>query len=197
MAQVPGVHYVQNHVVDTAQRVSHMRGKVEVDGFAQVSFASEEAMRDAGKLPTSAAAGQDLPNFVGALTRMVCEVNSVLPAPPAGTAVKRVSLLYAKPGMTAERFRHYWVKEHAAMIAAFPGILGCRQNIVTGRLPLTDPRFANADVEATGVLEMWYASTEAMNAGFASAQGQRTVKHGAEFLSAVTTYLVEEIQIAP
>ena len=197
MAEVPGVRYVQNHIVDATQSSNHARGKVEVDGFAQWGFVSEDAMREAGKHPSLAAAGKDLPNFVGAMTRMPCEVNSVVAAPLAGTAVKRMSLLYAKPTMTADRFRQCLVDEHAAMVAQFPGILGYRQNIVTGKLPLTDPRLAEAGVDAAGVVEMWFASADALNAGFASGQGQKTMKHGAEFLSAVTSYLVEEVQLAP
>lgn len=47
MTQVPGVHYQQNHVVGTKQTTNHARGTVEVDGFAQWGFASDEALREA------------------------------------------------------------------------------------------------------------------------------------------------------
>ncbi len=197
MTQVPGVHYQQNHVVGTKQTTNHARGTVEVDGFAQWGFASDEALREAANHPALAAAGKDLANFVGGLTRMTCEIKSVLPAPATCAAVKRMSVLQAKPGMTAEQFRHYWVDEHAAMVAAYPNLLGCRQNIVTGKITITDPRLADAGLEAAGVLEMWYASIDAMEQSLASDQAQKAMKHGGEFLSAVTTYVVEEVPIAP
>ena len=197
MARVPGVHYQQNHVIDTRQTTNHARGSIEVDGFAQWGFAPDDAMREATGHPGLVAAGKDLPNFVGALTRMTCEVRSVVPEPTTGTAVKRMSVLQARPGMTEERFRRYWVDEHATMIAAYPGLLGCRQNIVTGRLAISDPRLADAGVEAAGILEMWYASIEAMEESLASPQAQLAMKHGGEFLSAVTTYVVEECRIEP
>jgi hypothetical protein len=68
MALVPGVHYQQNHVVGTKQTTNHALGTVEVDGFAQWGFASDEALREAANHPALAAAGKDLANFVGALT---------------------------------------------------------------------------------------------------------------------------------
>ena len=197
MAQVPGVHYQQNHVIDTRQTTNHARGSIEVDGFAQWGFASDSAMREAAGHPALVAAGKDLPNFVGSLTRMTCEVKSVLPEPTTSAALKRMSVLQAKPGMTAERFRHYWVDEHAAMIAVYPGLLGCRQNIVTGRLAVSDPRVADAGIETAGILEMWYASIDAMEKSLASVQAQKAMEHGGKFLSSVTTYVVEECRIAP
>lgn len=108
-----------------------------------------------------------------------------------------MSVLQAKPGITAEQFRHYWVDEHAAMVAAYPNLQGCRQNIVTGKITISDPRLADAGLEAAGVLEMWYASIDAIERSLASDQAKKAMKHGGEFLSAVTTYVVEEVPIAP
>ena len=51
--------------------------------------------------------------------------------------------------------------------------------------------------QVPGALEMWYASLDVMVRSLASDEAIEAMKHGREFLSTVTTYLVEEVRIAP
>lgn len=193
MAQVPNVHYVQNHVIYQERGAKRADPPNDIDGFAQVSFPTEDAMREAAKHPASADAGRDLPNFVGRQTRMICEVDAALPPPQPGSASKRISLLQVKPDIPAAEFRRFCSRELATMVRALPGVVACRQSFVVGMLPLNDPRIVASGMDAAAMIETWHASGTPVDADFAARQLQR----GAAFLSAVSDYLVEEIQIAP
>ncbi|MCR8550634.1 EthD family reductase [Salipiger sp. P9] len=195
-AKVPGLlRYQQNHVIDTSQMVKHTRGGSEVDGFAQLWFADEAAMKEASSTPEYRAAFGDLPEFTGAMSQYAVETNPVMEKSLTGKGVKRMTLLYGKEGMSEKDFRFHWFDEHAAMVMEFPGLRGYLQHLIVANLPLPAGPVTDAGIHCTGILEMWFDDKESMEAAFASPQAKSTVAHGDVFLRAATTYMVEEIEV--
>lgn len=193
---VPGLlHYRQNPVVESSQMVRHARGPAEVDGFAQFWFADAGALNEATGSPAWRAAFADLPAFAGAMSHYAVETNHVMEKSLAGKGVKRMTLLYAKEGVDAATFRLRWFDEHAPMVAAFPGLRGYLQHLVTDRPELPEGPVAEAGIRCSGILEMWFDSREAMDESFRSPEARATIDHGGLFLAAATTYVVEEIDL--
>jgi uncharacterized protein (TIGR02118 family) len=191
-ARMPGLKaYRQNHVVDQQQRVASARGPDEIDGIAQLWFDDESAAKAASAAPESKASYDDIPKFVGAINLFASATNVVVPIAVPRPAAKRMTLLYAKAGMSREAFRHHWFVEHGELVARFPGIRGYHQHLITARLP-TPAGLADAHVDCQGILEMWFDTVADMDAAFASPEGKAGAVHAATFLSAVTTYVVEE-----
>ncbi|GKY87740.1 EthD family reductase [Sinisalibacter aestuarii] len=197
-AKVPGLlRYQQNHVVDASQMVKHSRGGAEVDGFAQLWFADEAAMKQASSTPEYRAAFSDLPEFTASMSQYAVETNPVMEKSVTGKAVKRMTLLYCKEGMGIDEFRHHWFDDHAAMVSEFPGLRGYLQHLIVQNLPLPEGPVTEAGIHCAGALEMWFDDSDAMEAAFASPQAKSTVAHGDVFLSAATTYVVEEVELIP
>ena len=198
-ARMPGLQaYRQSHVVDLQQRVPQARGPDEIDGFAQLWFRDEAAAKAASAAPESRPSYDDLSDFVGAMSLFAMTTNVVVPVTTtkdgARPRAKRMTLLYAKAGMSHERFRHHWFVEHAEIVAGFPGIRGYHQHLVVERLP-APAHIADAGVDCQGVLEMWFDSVAEMDAAFASPAGQAGAAHAGTFLDAITTYVVDEIVV--
>ena len=191
-ARMPGLKaYRQSHVIDLQQRVPQMRGPDEIDGFAQLWFGDEGAAQAASAAPESKPSYDDLTNFVGAMSLFASETNIVVPLLTPRPKAKRMTLLYVKSGMSREAFKHAWFVEHADLVANFPGIRGYQQHLVTARLRVPGS-IADASLDCQGVLEMWFDSIAEMDAAFASPAGQSGAPHASTFLSAVTTYVVDE-----
>ncbi len=198
-ARMPGLQaYRQSHVVDQQQRVPQMRGPDEIDGFAQLWFGDEAAAKAASAAPESKPSYDDLSKFVGAMSLFASETNIIVPLAmphsPSGPRAKRMTLLYATPGMNRDAFRHAWFVEHAALVAKFPRIQGYHQHLITARLPVP-AGIAEANVDCQGVLEMWFDSVADMDAAFSSPAGQAGAQHAGTFLSAITTYVVDEVVV--
>jgi uncharacterized protein (TIGR02118 family) len=196
-ASVPGLmRYQQNHVIDASQMVRHARGPGEVDGFAQLWFRDMDAMREASATPQYKAAFGDLPEFTGAMSQYAVETNAVMEkSVTGGKGVKRMTLLFGKPGMPIETFRYHWFEEHAPMVAQFPGLRGYLQHLVVQELPLPAGRVAEAGIHCQAILEMWFDDKDQMEAAFRSPEAKATVDHGGVFLAAATTYLVDEVEL--
>jgi uncharacterized protein (TIGR02118 family) len=198
-ARMPGLKaYRQSHVVDQQQRVPQMRGPDEIDGFAQLWFGDEALAKAASAAPESKSSYDDLGQFVGAMSLFASETNIVMPMAspnsPSRPRAKRMTLLYAKAGMSRDAFRHAWFVEHGDLVARFPAVRGYHQHLVTARLPVP-AGIADAKVDCQGVLEMWFDSIAEMDAAFASPEGQAGAQHASTFLSAITTYVVEEVVV--
>ena len=83
-AKLPGLRrYHQNHVADASQlAIDHARGEWDVDGFSQLWFDDQDAMRLAVSSPAFPATVTDIPNFVGSIKIAVCQPNVVVPVSP-------------------------------------------------------------------------------------------------------------------
>jgi uncharacterized protein (TIGR02118 family) len=89
--------------------------------------------------------------------------------------VKIMLLLHRRSDLSVEQFRQYWHQEHRSLLERLPGLQ---------RLILNDvlPGVEGAPPACDGIAEDWFESPEAMQAAFASAEGQAVAAHAAEFL---------------
>jgi len=191
--QLPGLlAYHQNHVTDTAQRgISFKRGPEMVDGISQLWFDDAKRMTDAFSVALGEALVQDENHFIGRLRIIAAEPLTVIEPPPPGKALKRMSFLRRRPDVTPEVFAHEWRIVHSALVTTLPGVLGYRQNLITHRESPKGNVVDYEDMPIDGVVELWFESTDTLNAAFASPQGVKTMRHASTFIDEITTFLVD------
>lgn len=192
---LPGLRsYQQNHVTDSTQRgISFSRGPEQLDGFSQLRFDDDESMRMALSTPVGKSLIEDEIYFMGHLRIVTVEQHVVVSPPTGSTAIKRMSLLRRRPGISAYDFAHEWQAVHGPLVMGLQGVLGYRQNLVTGRQA---PKGTLVDYEGLpidGIVELWFENTDTLNAAFSAPSGQDTMAHAATFIGEITTYLVEPI----
>jgi uncharacterized protein (TIGR02118 family) len=89
--------------------------------------------------------------------------------------VKIMLLLHRRSDLSAEQFREYWHKQHRPLLDRLPGL---RRLVLNDVLPAVD----GAPPACDGIAEDWFESPEAMQAAFASAEGQAVAADAAQFL---------------
>ena len=196
-ARLPGLRtYVQNHVVDSAQRgIQFVRGPEQLDGISQLSFEDEAAMQHAMQSEVAPRLVEDENHFIGRLRIISVQPHEVVAPPLPGMALKRMSLLRRKHGMSAERFAHEWQAVHGPLVLRMPGVLGYRQNLIVGR---QEPKGVTVDYDAMpidGVVELWFESLDAIDQAFGSPKGRETMAHAQTFIEEITTFLVEPHEV--
>ena len=193
-AAIPSVRrYHQNRVIsDKSFRIEIPPGSWHPDGFSQIWFDDEAAMRAALAAPAYAANAADIPTFIGDFKLLVCtpQVDVEL-APVSGLLRKRVSLLTRRPGISAEAFRDEWLGRHAEIVRNIPAIAGYTQNLVIRRGPDPDENLPYTALPIDGVAELWFRSTDELREGLYSPAGEALVVHAKGFLGQVTTFEVE------
>ena len=197
-AKLPGLRrYHQNHVADASQlAIDHARGEWDVDGFSQLWFDDQDAMRLAVSSPAFPATVTDIPNFVGSIKIAVCQPNVVVPvSPDAGPLIKRMSILRRRPDIDAERFRKEWFGFHAEAVSRFPNLMGYTQNLVVGRSVNLEDSASYEQVPIDGIVEMWFRNTDDLQAAFRSPAATVSQTHALDFLAEITTFLVETHRI--
>ena len=192
-ARLPGLRrYEQNHVIDQAQRgISYERGPEQLDGFSMLWFDSEEAMRAAFNTDAGRALVADENHFIGDLRIVsVDPVEVILPATDR-PLIKRMSLLRRRADVSPEQFLHEWRVEHARLVRATNGMRGYRQNLVVERQVPKGTTVAYGGLPIDGIVELWFESTESLDAAFASPEGKTLMAHARVFIAEITTFLVE------
>ena len=193
-ATFPGLRgYTQNVVVDARQlAIDHARGGWSLDGLSQLWFDDLDAVHAAISSAGYAPALKDETDFIGAIKLVNCITNVVVPLLKTdGPLIKRMSLLTRRPDIDAERFKHEWWGFHAEAVKKFPGLVGYNQNLVVerGRLPSDGATYA--DVPVDGVVEMWFRTIADLEGAFASPAAVVSQTHAKDFISEITTFLVE------
>ena len=89
--------------------------------------------------------------------------------------VKIMLLLHRRPGMSVDEFRQYWHQHHRPLLERLPGL---QRLVLNDVLPGPD----GAPPSCDGIGEDWFESPEAMQAAFASAEGQAVAADAAQFL---------------
>jgi len=190
--------YIQNLVVDRSQKaIDYQRGILEVDGISQLFFASLADMRKSIAMQTLEELATDEAKFIDGLVVLTTLQNTVI-EPAMAHGVKRMSFLRKRSDVSMETFQREWFMLHATLVKRLPGILGYRQNLVIDR---QRNRFAASEDESSigvdGVVELWFESTAAIEAAFRSLPGKTTMSHAQEFISEITTFMVECTEFIP
>jgi uncharacterized protein (TIGR02118 family) len=104
--------------------------------------------------------------------------------------VKAMLLLRRRPGTSHEEFRHYWHERHRPLLERLPGL---QRLILNDVLPGVDGTQSDYD----GIGEDWFESAAAMQAAFASPEGQAVGADAAVFLDVTRPQLlvVDEEQV--
>jgi uncharacterized protein (TIGR02118 family) len=89
--------------------------------------------------------------------------------------VKIMLLLHRRPGTSPDEFRRYWHEQHRPLLERLPGL---QRLVLNDVLPGLDGTPADCD----GIAEDWFDSPMAMQAAFASPEGQAVAADAAAFL---------------
>lgn len=191
--------YWQNHVIDRLQRgIDYPRGPWNFDGFSQLSFDVREKTGDAFRHGEFAARLiADEAAFIGKL-HIVTALQSVVIPVPEGAArsalLKRISTLRRRADLSEDDFRREWIA-HGELVKKMPGVSAYRQNVIVEREFIKGTPCDHDALPIDGIVELWFESTETLNAAFASKAGQRTMAHAKTFISEITAFVVEEHRI--
>lgn len=183
---------VFNQVVDHAQKgIDYARGSVELDAISQFFFSDiSSSMTAANSGTVDMAMGLPAP-MVADIQLILCLQNTILPPPPAGAGLKRMSILRKRPNVSPEEFQVQWFDLHATLVKRLPGIQGYRQNLI-----IDGPRDEDGHMLVDGMVELWFPDTETIESAFRSGAGITLMTHANEFISEITTFLVRPIEVS-
>jgi uncharacterized protein (TIGR02118 family) len=99
------------------------------------------------------------------------------------TVVKLMLLLYRRPDLSPDDFRHYLQESHMPLVARLPGL---RRTVVN--LPLAGAPGLPPGCDAVG--EDWFDSVESLQAALASPEGQAAGADGPNFLDVERTVML-------
>lgn len=98
--------------------------------------------------------------------------------------LKLVCLINRPRGITHEAFRGWWLGHHAQIAARLPGLRRYTISVAED--------MADAPPAYDGVAELWFDDVAAMDAAFASEEGQRCAREDRELIGRRTVLLTEE-----
>src|SRR5262249_39164005 len=109
--------------------------------------------------------------------------------------IKSLSLLTRGNGMSKEEFRRIWTREHAPLVHAVRGV---RKYVLSFVLDEpTRPDVPTQAMNVDAIAELWYDDMAALKAAAASPEMKAVLANGALHLSAIKTFLTEEIAMIP
>lgn len=191
--RIPGIRrYVQSHVLNVNDDDPPYDGMAEIwvdDEAAAVSvFRSKEYMEGAYL---------DEPNFVDLkrAVRLRTEDHILLAGQPMtrdARAIKRISLVKRKPGMSREEFCRYWKEVHGPIALKLPGLL---RYVQSHTLP---SMYANGEPPFDGAAQVWFSDHAALERAFTSKEYLEEARpDGAKFIApdGVVGLMVEENRV--
>ena len=199
-ARAPNLgEYWQNVVTDRLQRgIDFARGPWDFDGISQLWFDdakhADHAFRDSD---IAAALIADEGRFIGDLHIVTARQDIVIPVPEDAARVrllKRISTLKRRSDVSEDHFRREWIA-HRDLVRKMPGVSAYRQNVVLSREWVKGTPCDYPELPIDGIVELWFETTETLNAAFASSAGQTTMAHAKTFLSEITAFVVVEHRI--
>ena len=199
-ARAPNLReYWQNAVTDRLQRgIDFARGSRDFDGISQLRFDdvkhAEHALRASD---IAAALIEDEGRFLSVLHIVTARQDIVIPVPDDAARarlLKRISTLKRKPDVSEEDFRREWIV-HRDLVRKMPGVSAYRQNVVLSRECVKGAACGYQQLPIDGIVELWFETTDTLNAAFASSAGQTTMAHAKTFISEITAFVVVETRI--
>lgn len=190
-ARLPALrHYEQNHVVEHAHS-ERTRGPDHIDGFSELTFESDDAMRAEVDTQLGQDLARDEAHFIDALRVAVVEQHARIAPEWARSPIKRMALLRRRPDVSGDHFAQAWLETHAALVQAMPGVRGHRQNLVLTRQAPKGTPVDYVGMPIDGIAELWFDDAEAMYEAFVSPAGREATRHSASFVAETTPFLVK------
>jgi uncharacterized protein (TIGR02118 family) len=167
--------YLQNHTLLSV----YARREPVFDGVAEAWF-DDDALGALQSAPEMAAVRADEANFIDApsLVSFLVDEHVIMDGPEPPGAVKQISFLRAKAGISNEAFRKHWRDVHGPIASGVPGMRRYVQNhtrIGAGAGGVGTPY--------DGVPIAWFDDTATMRASGGSDAYERTRADEANFLS--------------
>lgn len=186
-------HYEQHVVVDNKHRHPLGAGPIVIDGYSELYFDSYADMQE-GMAASREALAKDEPNFTQGHSAILVFAKKVCTEVPeylrGKELVSRVSFLGRKEGVSAEKFQREWWYVHDMLVKTMPGYVGYNQNLVIDRI-VDGKSVPYEELPCEGMVEFFFENMDAFNECYSSPEFNRTVKHGAEFIGEINTYLTK------
>jgi uncharacterized protein (TIGR02118 family) len=147
------LHYVQNHVLDSAGTNALARG-LRIDGIPQLAFATPEDRIAAHGSAELAACDKDSEQFIGAVSRVMTEVDDGVALDAADGSIKQILLLVA-PRAASEPID--------AMLRDLKGVRRIVRHKVLQQTHAPGSRVPNLDVAVAGLLDVWLSDMDAVS----------------------------------
>jgi len=192
-ASLPGLRrYHQNHVVDRQQRaISYTRGSFDFDGFSELWFDDLPSMAAAFGDERVHRLRDDEARFIGDLKVITALQHVVVPTPAGRPLLKRMSTLKRRPDVDPEDFKREWFDIHSFLVKRLPQVKGYTQNLIFDRSHGRGRPASYDELPIDGIVELWFDDVDSLGAAFASDAGRTLMTHAAEFISEISTFLVE------
>jgi uncharacterized protein (TIGR02118 family) len=183
-------------VVDREQRaISYTRGGYEFDGFSELWFDDLPSMQAAFSTDLVPHLGEDESQFIGDLKLITALQHVVVPTPKGVPLIKRMSTLKRRPDVSAEEFKSEWLDVHSFLVKRLPQVKGYTQNLIFDRSHGRGKPATYDELAIDGIVELWFEDPKSLDAAFASDAGKTLMTHATEFISEISTFLVETHEV--
>ena len=144
-------HYVQDHVI-ASPATNAPAHDMRIDGFPILWFDSDSDRQRAHVSPEMAACNVDSRSFIGAVSRVICEPQVVLPQADAKARMKMIAVL---PGQAAD---YAAPERYAAWARNLPRLAGLVLYRVLQQGPAPNSTIPHLPVSTAGLAELAFTS---------------------------------------
>lgn len=197
LTKMPGLRrYVHNRIIDRQQLASVApRGKVDFDACEQFWFDNLADMQAALNSAPARQASAEVDKCGAVRSRLTILQNVVVAPPSEKPMLKRMSTLRRREGVSFLEFQQEWFDLHAVLLKRLPHVGGYIQNLVLDRVDMNGRSIDQDTLPVDAIVELWFPSVEAISDAFAQPVARTLQAHGLEFISEISTFLVEPTQI--
>jgi uncharacterized protein (TIGR02118 family) len=148
------LHYVQNHILDSVGTNTLAR-TLRIDGIPQLAFANAQDRMAAHGSPALKACDKDSELFIGAVSRIITEVDDAATRDGPKGLIKQILLFIAS---------HAGTDQHRgeALIDALSGVSQVLRHRVLQQTSAPGSRVPNLDVPVDGLCELWLSDMDAV-----------------------------------
>lgn len=194
---LPGLRrYVHNRIIDRQQIASVApRGNVDFEIYEQLWF---DNLADLHAAFTSkpAQSAEEAANDLGARRSRLTILQNVVVPPSGGPPIlKRMSTLRRRDDVSFLQFQQEWFDLHGVLLKRLPHVAGYIQNLVLDRVDMAGRSIDQRDLPVDAIVELWFPSVAAIEDAFAQPAARTLQAHGLEFISEISTFLVEPIEL--
>ncbi len=144
-------HYVQDHVI-VSPAMNARAHDMRIDGFPILWFDNDGDRQRAHVSPEMAACNVDSRSFIGAVSRVICESQVVLPQTDAAARMKLIAVLAGQAADDAA------LERYAAWARKLPRLAGLVLYRVLQQGPAPNSTIPHLPVSTAGLAELAFAS---------------------------------------
>lgn len=145
------LHYVQNHILDSAGTNALAR-ELRIDGIPQLAFASSEDRVAAHGSAELKACDRDSELFIGAVSRVMTEVDDAAVRDQDDGSIKQILLVVAPRASS---------RAVDASLSELHGVRRVVRHTVLQQTHAPGSRVPNLDIAVAGLVELWLSDIDA------------------------------------